>query len=31
MQVRRASKEFKNVGAVDFMEVAFDGDNALAW
>ena len=29
--VRRASKEFKNVATCEFMEVAFDGDNALAW
>ena len=31
VQVRRASKEFKNVATCEFMEVAFDGDNALAW
>merc|ERR1712166_403472 len=29
--VRRASKEFKNVATCEFMEVAFDGDNAVAW
>merc|ERR1712070_69478 len=29
--VRRATKEFKNASKIEFLEVAFDGDNALKW